>query len=82
MEGELDDLRSSQVVVPIYRSMGNGVFTPEQDNDKTKVEPVDSYYPFHTRSNMSGVKGFIGIHRFNFCLVGVLSLSCSGVKTP
>ena len=42
---------------------------------------------------MSGVKGIIGIHRFNFCLVVVLSLSCrclvvvlslscSGVKTP
>ena len=30
---------------------------------------------------MSGVKGIIGIHRFNFCLVVVLSLSCSGVKT-
>ena len=29
---------------------------------------------------MSGVKGIIGMHRFNFCLV--LSLSCSGVKTP
>ena len=31
---------------------------------------------------MSGVKGIIGMHRFNFCLVVVLSLSCSGVKTP
>ena len=30
---------------------------------------------------MSGVKGIIGMHRFNICLV-VLSLSCSGVKTP
>ena len=29
---------------------------------------------------MSGVKGIIGMHRFNICLV--LSLSCSGVKTP
>ena len=29
---------------------------------------------------MSGVKGIIGMHRFNICLV-VLS-SCSGVKTP
>ena len=53
-----------------------------QDNDKTNVEPVHSYYPFHTRSDMSGVKGIIGIHRFNLCLVVVLSLSCSGVKTP
>ena len=30
---------------------------------------------------MSGVKGIIGMHRFNFCLVVVLSLSCSGVNT-
>ena len=30
---------------------------------------------------MSGVKGITGMHRFNICLV-VLSLSCSGVKTP
>ena len=70
----------------------NGVFTPEQDNDKTtrqrqdndktNVEPEHSYYAFHTRSDMSGVKGIIGMHRFNFCLVLVLSLSCSGVKTP
>ena len=36
----------------------NGVFTPEQDNDKTNVEP--------------GVKGIIGMHRFNICLVVVL----------
>ena len=25
-----------------------GVFTPEQDNDKTHVEPVHSYDAFHT----------------------------------
>ena len=60
----------------------NGVFTPEQDNDKTNVEPMHLYYVFHTRSDMSGVKGIIGMHRFNICLVIVLSLSCSGVKTP
>ena len=60
----------------------NGVFTPEQDNDKTNVEPVHSYDAFHTRSDMSGVKGIIEMHRFNICLVVVLSLSCSGVKTP
>ena len=35
-----------------------------------------------TRSDMSGVKGIIGMHRFNICLVVLLSLSCSGVKTP
>ena len=58
-----------------------GVFTPEQDNDKTNVEPVHSYDAFHTRHVGPGVKGIIGMHRFNICLV-VLSLSCSGVKTP
>ena len=31
----------------------------QQDNDKTNVEPVHSYYAFHTRSDMSGVKGII-----------------------
>ena len=45
----------------------NGVFTPEQDNDKTNVEPVHSYDAFHTVVAGPGV---------------VLSLSCSGVKTP
>ena len=60
----------------------HGVFTPEQDNGKTNVEPVHSYDAFHTRSDMSGVKGIIGMHRFNICLVVVLSVSCSGVKTP
>ena len=49
-----------------------GVFTPEQDNDKTNVEPVNSYEAFHTRSGKPGVKGIIGIHRFNICLVVVL----------
>ena len=39
----------------------HGVFTPEQDNDK-----VD------TRSSNDGVKGIIGMHRFNICLVVVL----------
>ena len=45
------------------------------DNDKTNVEPVHSYYAFHTRSDMSGVKDIIGMHWFNICLVVVLSLS-------
>ena len=37
---------------------------------------------------MSGVKGIIGMHRFNICLVfaclvaGLSFKSCSGVKTP
>ena len=38
----------------------------------TCLEPVHSYYAFHTRSDMSGVKGIIGMHRFNICLVVVL----------
>ena len=59
----------------------NGVFTPEQD-DKTNVEPVHSYDAFHTIVAGPGVKGIIGMHRFNICVVVVLSLSCSGVKTP
>ena len=63
----------------------NGVFTPEpplnqpttrarqrQDNDKTNIEPVHSYDAFHTRSGNDGVKGIIGMHRFNICLVVVL----------
>ena len=58
----------------------NGVFTPEQDNDKTNVEPVHSYDAFHTILAGPGVNGIIGMHRFNICVV-VLSLSCSGVKT-
>ena len=61
--------------------MTNGVFTPEQDN-KTNVEPVHSYDVFHAVVAGPGVKGIIGMHRFNICLVVVLSLSCSGVKTP
>ena len=52
-------------------SDSNGVFTPEQD-DKTKVEPVHSYDAFHTRSDMAGMSGIIGMHRFNFCLVVLL----------
>ena len=28
------------------------------------------------------MKGIIGMHRFNICLVVVLSWPCSGVKTP
>ena len=43
-----------------------------QDNDKTNVEPVHSYNAFHTRFVGPGVKGIIGMHRFNI----ILSLSC------
>ena len=49
-----------------------GAFTPELDNDKTNVELVHSYYAFYTRSDKPGVKGIIGMHRFNICLVVVL----------
>ena len=42
-----------------------------QDN-KTNVESVHSYEAFHTRSDKPGVKGIIGMHRFNICLVVVL----------
>ena len=54
--------------------MGYGVFAPEQDNDKTNVEPVHSYEydAFHTMSDKPGVKGIIEMHRFNSCLVVVL----------
>ena len=52
----------------------NGVFKPEQDNDKTNVESVHSYDAFHTSRCRTGVKGIIGMHRFNICLA-VLSLS-------
>ena len=51
----------------------NGGFTPEQDNDKTNVEPVHSYDAFHTRFVGPGVKGIIRMHRFNICLVVILS---------
>ena len=39
----------------------NGVFTPEQDNDKTNVEPVHSYDAIHTVLARPGVKRIIGI---------------------
>ena len=41
----------------------------EQDNKKTNVEPVHSYDAFHTVVTGPGVKGIIGMHRFNICLV-------------
>ena len=54
-----------------FTSTSYGVFTPEQD-DKTNVEPVHSYDAFHTVVAGPGVKGIIGIHRFNICLVVLL----------
>ena len=57
---------------PTARCDSHGVFTPEQDNDKTKVEPVHSYDAFHTRHVRPGVKGIIGMHRFNIYLVVLL----------
>ena len=70
----------------------NGVFPPGRFhtrarlNDKTTTRQmlnlhVHSYDAFHTGPATTGVKGIIGMHRFNICLVVVL-LSCSGVKTP
>ena len=51
-----------------------GVFTAEQDNDKTNVELVHSYDAFPTRHAGPGVKGITGMHRFKICLVVVLSV--------
>ena len=75
-----------RVAFIIYHSFtsdfsSNGAFTPEQDNDKTNVEPVHFYYAFHTRSDKPGVKGIIEMHRFNICLVVVL-LWCESTITP
>ena len=44
----------------------------QRQDDKTNVEPVHSYNAFHTRFVGPGVKGIIGKHRFNICLVVVL----------
>ena len=65
-------------LVPHGQSSGptcltNGVFTPEQDNDKTNVEPVHSYDAFHSRHVGPGVKGII---------VGSSKLSSSLGLTP
>ena len=43
----------------------------QRQDKKTNVEPVHSYDAFHTRHVGPGVKGIIGMHRFNICL-GVL----------
>ena len=71
-------LQQKQRQSVFYEILTYGVFTPEQDNDKTNVEPVHSYDAFHTGPATTGVKGIVGMHRFNICLVVVLSLSCSG----
>ena len=47
----------------------------QRQYNKTNVEPVYSYDAFHTGPATTGVKGIIGMHRFNICLVAVLSLS-------
>ena len=65
-----------------------GVFTPEQDNKTTTRQmlnlciPMMPFTPGPSYIARSGVKGIIGMHSSNICLVVVLSLSCSGVKTP
>ena len=68
----------SHISIHTKFNMCNGVFTPEQDNDKTTTRQMLN----PCISMMPGVKGIIGMHRFNICLVVVLSLSCFGVKTP
>ena len=64
----------------LQSALTNGVFTPEQDDDKTKVEPVHSYDAFRTRHVGPGVKGIIGMRRFKICLVVVL-LWCENTMT-
>ena len=54
-----------------------GVFTPEQDNDKTR-QMLNLCIPM--MSDKPGVKGIIGMHRFNICLVVVL-LWCENTIT-
>ena len=54
----------------------NGVFTPEQDNDKTMTRQMLNRSGNDTGLATTGVKGIIGMHRFKICLVLVLSLSC------
>ena len=59
------------------REQGNALWwfhtrARQRQDDKTNVEPVHSCDAFHTRSDMSGVKGIIGMHRFNICLVVLL----------
>ena len=66
---------------PVMEQGGVKVLTPSRIRHGS-ILWTNSYEAFHTRSDMSGVKGIIGMHRFNICLVVVLSLSCSGVKTP
>ena len=41
------------------------VFSHQSKTTTRNVEPVHSYDAFHTRSDMSGVKGIIEMHRFN-----------------
>ena len=54
-----------------------GVFTPEQDNDKTTTrQMLNLCIPMMTFTLSlpdPGVKGILGMHRFNICLVVVLS---------
>ena len=66
----------------VFSHQSKTTTSQRQANDKIIVEPVHSYDAFHTRFVGPGVKGVIGMHGFNICLVVVLSWSCSGVKTP
>ena len=66
------EMHRFNICLVVVLSLSHGVFTPEQDDDKTNVEPVHSYDTFHTRFVGPSVKGIIGMHRFNICLVVVL----------
>ena len=83
-EGEVDSWTTFSTIhrpLMVFSHQSKTTTRQRQDNDKTKVEPAHSYDAFHTRHVGPGVKGIIGMHRFNICLVVVL-LSCSGVKAP
>ena len=67
--GKLPQYRFS-LLLSLHREVGLMVFS-HQSKTTTRQRHVGP-----------GVKGIIGMHRFNICLVVVLSLSCSGVKTP
>ena len=64
MGGCLGAGRSGLPDIQIEGYLPYGVFRARQRQDnKTKVEPVDSYDVFHTRHVGPGVKGILGMHR-------------------
>ena len=68
----------------------NGVFTPEQDNDKKMTKKCCTCAFLSCLSNHvslvvagPGVKGIIGMHRFNFfCRRLVVLLWCENTVSP